>query len=168
MALSLEKEREEKDRNEELNQAKLRFFTNISHEFRTPLTLIISQIDMLFQSSSLPPTLYNRIIKISKNANRMRNMISELLEFRKLEQNYVSLHVCEQNLIPFLKDIYLSYCELAVQRSITFNFQYAEENLLLCFDSNQLQKVFYNLLSNAFKYTEAGRYGRIACIFGWK
>ena len=64
LALSLEKEREEKDRNEELNQAKLRFFTNISHEFRTPLTLIISQIDMLFQSSSLPPTLYNRIIKI--------------------------------------------------------------------------------------------------------
>ena len=86
----------------------------------------------------------------------MRNMISELLEFRKLEQNYVSLHVCEQNLIPFLKDIYLSYCELAVQRSITFNFQYAEENLLLCFDSNQLQKVFYNLLSNAFKYTKPG------------
>ena len=82
LALSLEKEREEKERNEELNQAKLRFFTNISHEFRTPLTLIISQIDMLFQSSSLSPTLYNRIIKISKNANRMRNMISELLEFR--------------------------------------------------------------------------------------
>lgn len=156
LALSLEKEREEKKRNEELNQAKLRFFTNISHEFRTPLTLIISQIDMLFQSSSLPPTLYNRIIKISKNANRMRNMISELLEFRKLEQNYVSLHVCEQNLIPFLKDIYLSYCELAAQQSITFNFQNAEENLLLWFDSNQLQKVFYNLLSNAFKYTKPG------------
>ena len=92
LTLSLEKEREEKERNEELNQAKLRFFTNISHEFRTPLTLIISQIDMLFQSSSLPPTLYNRIIKISKNANRMRNMISELLEFRKLEQNYCLLY----------------------------------------------------------------------------
>ena len=156
LTLSLEKEREEKERNEELNQAKLRFFTNISHEFRTPLTLIISQIDMLFQSSSLPPTLYNRIIKISKNANRMRNMISELLEFRKLEQNYVSLHVCEQNLIPFLKDIYLSYCELAAQQSITFDFHHAEENLLLWFDSNQLQKVFYNLLSNAFKYTKPG------------
>ena len=156
LALSLQKEREEKERNEELNQAKLRFFTNISHEFRTPLTLIISQIDMLFQSSSLPPTLYNRIIKISKNANRMRNMISELLEFRKLEQNYVSLHVCEQNLIPFLKDIYLSYCELSAQQTITFNFNTEEDDILLWFDSNQLQKVFYNLLSNAFKYTKPG------------
>lgn len=156
LALSLKKEREEKERNEELNQAKLRFFTNISHEFRTPLTLIISQIDMLFQSSSLPPTLYNRIIKISKNANRMRNMISELLEFRKLEQNYVSLHVSEQNLIPFLKDIYLSYGELAVQRSITFNFHNEADDIRLWFDSNQLQKVFYNLLSNAFKYTKPG------------
>lgn len=156
LALSLEREREEKERSEELNQAKLRFFTNISHEFRTPLTLIISQIDMLFQSSSLPPTLYNRIIKISKNANRMRSMISELLEFRKLEQNYVSLHVCEQELVPFLKDIYLSFYEMSVQQHITFDFQGEEENVLLWFDSNQLQKVFYNLIANAFKYTKPG------------
>lgn len=156
LALSLEKEREEKERNEELNQAKLRFFTNISHEFRTPLTLIFSQVDMLLQSSSLPPTLYNRIVKISKNATRMRNMISELLEFRKLEQNYVSLRVCEQNLVPFLKDIYLSYCELAAQRTISFNLHHEEDDVLLWFDSNQLQKVFYNLLSNAFKYTKPG------------
>lgn len=156
LALSLEKEREEKERSEELNQAKLRFFTNISHEFRTPLTLIISQIDMLFQSSSLSPTLYNRIIKISKNANRMRNMISELLEFRKLEQNYVSLHVCEQNIIPFLKDIYFSYYELAAQQTITFHFHTEKDEIRLWFDSYQLQKVFYNLLSNAFKYTRPG------------
>lgn len=156
LALSLEKEREEKERNEELSQAKLRFFTNISHEFRSPLTLIISQIDMLLQSSSLPPTVYNRIIKIGKHANRMRNMISELLEFRKLEQNYVSLHVCEQNLVPFLKDIYLSYGELAAQRMIAFNFHSEAEDIPLWFDARQLQKVFYNLLSNAFKYTKQG------------
>ena len=86
----------------------------------------------------------------------MRNMISELLEFRKLEQNYVSLRVCEQNLVPFLKDIYLSYCELAAQRTITFNLYHEEDDILLWFDSNQLQKVFYNLLSNAFKYTKPG------------
>ena len=149
-------EANERKQREELDQMKFRFFTNISHEFRTPLTLIFSQVDMLLQSSSLPPTLYNRIVKISKNATRMRNMISELLEFRKLEQNYVSLRVCEQNLVPFLKDIYLSYCELAAQRTISFNLHHEEDDVLLWFDSNQLQKVFYNLLSNAFKYTKPG------------
>ena len=156
LSFSLEKEKEEKRRSEELNQAKLRFFTNISHEFRTPLTLIISQIDMLFQTSSLSPTLYNKLSKISKHADRMRNMISELLEFRKLEQNYVNLHVYEYNLVPFLNDIYRSFCELAVQRTVTFNFYCEESNIPLWFDPGQLQKVFYNLLSNAFKYTKTG------------
>jgi len=156
LALSLKREREEKERIEEINQAKLQFFTNISHEFRTPLTLIISQIDLLFQSTSLPPGLYNKITKISKNANQMRNMISELLEFRKIEQNHVSLKVSEQDLIPFLKEIYFSYYELAIQQSITFKFENKESGILLWFDPSQLQKVFNNLLSNAFKYTQKG------------
>lgn len=154
LAMSLEKERKDKEQSEELNQAKLRFFTNISHEFRTPLTLIISQIELLFQSTSLSPTVYNKIIKISKNANQMRNLISELLEFRKFEQNFVSLRVSEQDFIPFLKDIYLSFYELAAQKHISLRFDCMEEKLLLWFDSNQMQKVFYNLLSNAFKYTK--------------
>jgi len=156
LALSLEKEKEAKERNEELNQAKLRFFTNISHEFRTPLTLIISQIELLFQSSNLSPSVYNKIIKISRNANRMRGLITELLEFRKFEQNYVSLRVSRQNLIPFLKDITLSFHEIAIQQSISLEFRNEQENIPLWFDSYQLQKVFYNLLSNAFKYTRTG------------
>lgn len=156
LALSLDNERREKERNEELNQAKLRFFTNISHEFRTPLTLIISQIDLLFQSSNLSPTVYNKIIKISKNANRMRGMITELLEFRKFEQNFFTLRVSEQNIIPFLKDICLSFHELAVQQSIGLTFKHDDDEIMLWFDSYQLQKVFYNLLTNAFKYTRQG------------
>lgn len=156
LALSLEKEKEAKERNEELNQAKLRFFTNISHEFRTPLTLIISQIELLFQSSNLSPSVYNKIIKISKNANRMRGLITELLEFRKFEQNYVSLRVSEQDLIPFLKDINLSFHDLAIQQSISLRFNSVMEKLLMWFDPYQMQKVFYNLLSNAFKYTRNG------------
>ncbi|SFS89676.1 Signal transduction histidine kinase [Porphyromonadaceae bacterium NLAE-zl-C104] len=157
LALSLEKEKQEKERNEKLTQAKLRFFTNISHEFRVPLTLIISQIDLLFQSTSLSPTVYNKILKISKNANRMRGLISELLEFRKLEQNFVSLRVSEQNLIPFLKDIYLSFRELAAQKQISYHISTSNNELFLWFDAYQLQKVFFNLISNAFKYVrEAG------------
>ncbi|MDR2815972.1 MAG: hybrid sensor histidine kinase/response regulator, partial [Proteiniphilum sp.] len=156
LALSLEKEQQEKEHNEELTQAKLRFFTNISHEFRVPLTLIISQIDVLFQSSSLSPTVYNKILKIRKNADRMQGLINELLEFRKLEQHFVSLRVSEQDLIPFLKNIYLSFHELSIQKQITYHISTSTKPLYLWFDAYQLQKVFFNLISNAFKYTREG------------
>lgn len=153
---SLKKEKEEKERIEELNQVKLQFFTNISHEFRTPLTLIISQIDLLLQSSSLSSGIYNKVVKIRKNANQMRNMISELLEFRKIEQNHVSLHISKQDIVAFLKDIYYSYHELSILQKTSFHFNHNKKEILLWFDPVQLQIVFNNLLSNAFKYTNNG------------
>ena len=151
---SLEMERKEKEAIEELNQAKLQFFSNISHEFRTPLTLIISQIELLLQSSSLSPSVYNKLLKVYKNTYHMRNLISELLDFRKLEQGHMKLKVYEQDIVPFLKEIYLSFYEYASSRSITYNFTAPQENVSCCFDPKQMQKVFYNLLSNAFKYTK--------------
>lgn len=151
---SLELERKEKEKIEELNQAKLQFFSNISHEFRTPLTLIISQIELLLQSSSLAPSLYNKLLKVYKNTHHMRNLISELLDFRKLEQGHVKLKVREQDLVPFLKEIYLSFYEYAANRSISYSFKAPEKELACYFDPKQMQKVFYNLLSNAFKYTK--------------
>lgn len=151
---SLEMERKEKEAIEELNQAKLQFFSNISHEFRTPLTLIISQIGLLLQSSSLSPSVYNKLLKVYKNTYHMRNLISELLDFRKLEQGHMKLKVYEQDIVPFLKEIYLSFYEYASSRSITYNFTAPQENVLCYFDPKQMQKVFYNLLSNAFKYTK--------------
>lgn len=153
---SLEFERKEKDRIEELNQAKLQFFSNISHEFRTPLTLIISQIELLLQSSSLAPSTYNKVLKIYKNTHNMRTLIGELLDFRKLEQGHVKLKVCEQNIIPFLKEIYLSFYEYASSRSVTYHFTSPQEDIEGWFDPKQMQKVFYNLLSNAFKYSKPG------------
>jgi len=156
LAISLESERREKERIEQLNQAKLMFFTNISHEFKTPLTLIISQIDLLMQNSSLSPSIYNKFLRIYKNAYRMRDLINELLDFRKLEQKHVSLKVCELNLVDFLKEAYLSFYEFAQSHSITYKFENEEDNILCWFDPEQLQKVFYNLLSNAFKYTKPG------------
>ena len=91
---SLDFELREKQYIEEMNQSKLRFFTNISHEFRTPLTLILGQIEVLMQMD-LGTTIYNRIQRIYKNAWHMRNLISELLDFRKQEQGYLKLRVEE-------------------------------------------------------------------------
>lgn len=148
---SLEFERKEKERIEELNQVKLRFFTNISHEFRTPLTLILGQIEVLMQMD-LGTTIYNRIQRIYKNAWHMRNLISELLDFRKQEQGYLKLRVEEQNLVTFTRQIYMCFYEYA-QKEITYRFDSVEETISVWFDPIQLQKVIFNLLSNAFKYT---------------
>ena len=84
----------------------------------------------------------------------MRNLISELLDFRKLEQGHMKLKVYEQDILSFLKEIYLSFYEYASGHSITYNFTAPEERVLCSFDPKQMQKVFYNLLSNAFKYTK--------------
>lgn len=153
LALSLEKERFEKQQIEQLNQEKLVFFTNVSHEFRTPLTLIISHIDIILQKSSLNPSIYNQILKIRKNAQQMSNLISELLEFRKLEQNHKTLQISQQDITPFLKKIYFSFVDYAHLRNIHYDFQLSETPTLCWFDSQLLEKVFFNLLSNAFKYT---------------
>ena len=99
--MSLEKERIEKEHIEETNQAKLRFFTNVSHEFRTPLTLIISQVELMLQKNTIPPSLHNSIFRIRKHAQQMKLLISELLDFRKFDQNYIQLKLSEQSLNTF-------------------------------------------------------------------
>lgn len=150
---SLEYEKREKEHIEEVNQSKLRFFTNISHEFRTPLTLISGQVDMLLQIQGIQPAVYNRILNIKRNSLNMQNLITELLEFRKSEQGHLQLKVSERDFMAFLYEIYLSFTEYAAYRSIRFDFAGQEEKIMLWFDASQLQKVFYNLISNAFKYT---------------
>ena len=150
---SLEYEKREKHHIEEVNQSKLRFFTNISHEFRTPLTLINGQVDMLLQMQGVQPSVYNRILNIKRNATNMQHLITELLEFRKSEQGHLQLKVAERDLMAFLYEIYLSFTEYANYRSIRFEFEGISDEVKIWFDANQLQKVFYNLISNAFKYT---------------
>lgn len=156
LTASLEFERKENIRIEDLNRTKLRFFTNISHEFRTPLTLIISQIELLLQSDKIAPALYNRILKIYKNAWQMRNLVSELLDFRKQEQGYLKLKVECKDLLTFTREIYMRFYEHAQQKHITYRLDFTEERIELWFDPVQLQKVIFNLLSNAFKYTKEG------------
>ena len=150
---SLSYEKKEKEHIEEVNQSKLRFFTNISHEFRTPLTLIAGQVDMLLQTHNIQPTVYNRILSIKRNTLNMQSLINELLEFRKTEQGHLQLKVSKHDLVKFLYEVYLSFAEYANYRQIKFTFDCNENEILLWFDVTQMQKVFYNLISNAFKYT---------------
>lgn len=138
---------------EEMNRSKLRFFTNISHEFRTPLTIIIGQMETLLQMQAFAPSVYNKLLNVYKNGIQLRELISELLDFRKQEQGHMKIKVSKHNLVDFLHENYLLYAEYAATRRIDFRFVKEEDDLEVWYDARQIQKVINNLLSNAFKYT---------------
>lgn len=150
---SLEQEKLEKEKNEELIQAKLQFFANISHEFRTPLTLVISQIEALLQSGNLSPYLRTRLQKIYRNTFQFRELISELLDFRKMERGKLQLRVCQLDLVAYLRQIHQDFIDQAQLQNLHFEFHTKAESLMCWCDGRQLRKVFSNLLSNAFKHT---------------
>lgn len=140
---------------EALNQSKLRFFTNISHEFRTPLTLIVGQVETLLQVQNFTPSIYSKILGVYKNSLQLRELITELLDFRKQEQGHMKIKVSRHNLINFLYENYLIFSEYAAAKQVNFLFKKEVEALELWYDQKQMQKVINNLLSNAFKHTQA-------------
>lgn len=154
VALSLEREQFEKHHIEELNQAKLRFFTNISHEFKTPLTLISTQIEIVLQNSQLSSSARFQLSKVSRYIKQLNELITELLDFRKIDQKKKKLELSEQSLSFFLKEMYYSFIEHAKQHHITYTFDdEIDPSMEMWFDVRQMQKVILNLLSNAFKFT---------------
>lgn len=140
---------------EALNQSKLRFFTNISHEFRTPLTLIVGQVETLLQIQNFTPTIYNKILGIYKNSIQLRELITELLDFRKQEQGHMKIKVRPHNLVNFLYENYLLFMEYASSKQLNFEFFRSEDDIEVWYDQKQMQKVINNLLSNAMKHTQA-------------
>lgn len=150
---SLEYERKEKDYITNLNKAKISFFTNVSHEFRTPLSLIISQIEILLNSSTISLSIRNQVNKVYKTTFQMQSLINELLDFQKLEQKQTRLNVSRQELVAFLRSIHSLFEEKAQSKQIRYSFSPQQEYILCWFDPKQLQKVVSNILSNAFKFT---------------
>ena len=142
-------------------QAKIKFFTNISHEFRTPLTLILGPVDELLQKDStvISPPVKKDLGLIQKNAFRLLRLVNQLMDFRKIENNKMAIRVKEGDLIAFIQDIIMTYERMAKNRAIDFSLQTDLLTFPLYFDHQILDKVLFNLLSNAFKFTENG--GRI-------
>jgi signal transduction histidine kinase/ligand-binding sensor domain-containing protein/DNA-binding response OmpR family regulator len=157
---SLLLERLESDKLKEINQLKLQFFTNISHELRTPLTLIISPLEDLLEGSFENAERHRLFTRMHFNANRLLSMINQLLDIRKSEAGLLKLRVTQGNIVIFVREIWDSFRNLATQRKIDFNFHTEEQEILAWFDYDQLEKVLFNLLSNAFKFTQDG--GRIS------
>jgi signal transduction histidine kinase/ligand-binding sensor domain-containing protein/AraC-like DNA-binding protein len=141
-----------------LNQAKLNFFTNISHEIRTRLTLISGPIESVLLVEKGDSPLRRQLRPVKSNTDRLMKLVEELMDFRKAESRHLKLHVSRQNLIPFVRDIYTSFEDLARSRQINTDFISSREEVPLSFDPVQMEKVFYNLFTNAFKFTPDGGY----------
>ncbi len=151
---TLKMEHREKVRMEELNLMKNNFFTNISHEFRTPLTLILSHLDMALNSENIALPIKNRLLKIKKHTRNMQDLINELKDLRKSEEGILSIRLVYEDICPFVNEIYFSFKDYAQVRNINYTIESACEKIELWFDPYLLQKVIYNLLSNAFKFTD--------------
>lgn len=157
---SLEYERKRSHDQEELDKTKLRFFTNVAHEFRTPLTIVVGHLDSLLLSRIADPHLYKKLMSIHRNIANLRRLTDDLLDFRKQEQGFMKLHAAEHDLVRFLREHYVVYREYAQTRRIDLHFESQQEQLAVWFDESLVQKVIDNLLSNALKYTEPDK-GRI-------
>jgi len=140
-------------KDQELNEAKLRFFTNITHEFRTPLTLILSPLSEILGDPNLKENLRERLNYIDKNAKRLLKLINQLIDFRKAEHNSLQLQVVSKKLVPFLEEIFISFHEYAKSKNINFTFKAPENDIMLTFDREKMETVIFNLISNAFKFT---------------
>ena len=137
----------------EATDAKFNFFTNISHEFRTPLTLILGPLEDALSSPKLHFTIKNNLDLVHKNALRLLRLINQLMDFRKIEENKMKLVASENNMTEFVTEIAKAFREIASKKSISFNVVSKVNDLNIWFDVNMLDKVLFNLLSNALKFT---------------
>ena len=139
----------------EVDELKSRFFTNISHEFRTPLTLILGPAKDVLDNTKETKTKQN-IGLIRRNAGRLLGLVNQLLDLSKLEAGRMKLETREEDIIPLLKGLALSFSSLAERKKITLKFNSIEEKVNIYLDRDKFEKIINNLLSNAFKFTPDG------------
>ena len=151
----IELERLQRLEEEKSHQNKLTFFTNISHELRTPLTLITGPVESLMSAPGLDQKSFNQLTLIKRNAGRLLKLINQLLDFRRIEENKMELHVIRTDLVVFVREIFNYFLDVARQKNINYVFVSIQDHILLSFDAEKIDKAIFNLISNAFKFTPA-------------
>lgn len=152
MRFELQQQRREAERAHVLEQLKTKFFTNVSHEFRTPLSLIIAPLNRIIEQAASEEQK-KQLNLVQRNAKRLLNLVNQLLDFRKMEVQEVKLHPSIGDIVGFSKDISYSFMDIAEKKGIRFSFSSNIDSLEIYFDRDKIEKILFNLLSNAFKYT---------------
>ena len=151
-------EEDNRRKQEEINQLKFKFFTNVSHDLRTPLTLIVSPLEEMIKETSDPRQM-QRLSLMKTNATKLLTLVNQLLDFRKNEVAGLQLNASEGDVVAFSRNVCASFSSLTERKNVTLSFFSDHESIRMLFDHDKLEKIFMNLLGNAFKFTPAD--GRI-------
>ncbi|PIB37510.1 hypothetical protein BFP72_10360 [Reichenbachiella sp. 5M10] len=150
----IENDRLDAQRLHELDLMKLKFFTNISHEFRTPISLVLTPIERMIKNPTNIREADFHVIQ--RNAKRLLTLVNQLLDFRKMEANQHTLHYSSGDLVKFVQDVIDSFSDLSKENEIHLSFESDLSQFYCSFDKDKMDKILFNLLSNAFKFTLEG------------
>jgi len=150
----IEQERQQAKRMHDLDVMKIKFLTNVSHEFRTPLSLIITPMEKLIRQA--PDSEKQQLQMIQRNGRRLLNLVNQLLDFRKMEVQELKLHAKTGDIIQFIQELSYSFSDVAERKNISLTFESDRNNLITLFDHDKIERILFNLLSNAFKFTPQG------------
>jgi len=153
--LILEQEQQQVKRLQELDRLKLEFLTNLSHDLRTPIALISGPIDQIIAGEKNGAKL-EKLYIIRRNAKRLLNLVNQLLDFRKMEGQELTLRLSKGEFISFVKDVAGSFRDLSERKHINYSFSSTVPRLEALFDHSKIERILFNLLSNAFKFTPEG------------
>ncbi|SDK67648.1 Signal transduction histidine kinase [Pedobacter sp. ok626] len=151
----IEEERKEAERLRELDKLKIKFLTNLSHEFRTPLSLIMGPVDKLL-TERRDIEIAGPLAMIKRNTRRLLNLVNQILDFRKMEDQELRLNPSEVDIVAFIKEVLESFNDLSERKQIQLVFKSQMRCFYTLFDQDKIERVLFNLLSNAFKFTPVG------------
>ncbi len=151
----IEQHRREAERVHALDIQKIKFLTNLSHEFRTPISLILAPVDKLL-STKQEPGIAGQVRMISRNARRLLNLVNQLLDFRKMEEQELKLNLEKGDLVAFINEAAQAFQDLSDRKKISFKVESEVDRLVTIFDHDKMERIIFNLLSNAFKFTKEG------------
>ncbi len=140
-----------------ITELKLRFFTDISHELRTPLTLITGPIDEVLVNEKLSSEGKENMLSAKRNTERMLRLVNQILDFRKIQNNKMKVLIEQVDIVPIIRRVYDSFHTIADKHNINFLLECPAELFIMYTDVDKLEKILFNLISNAFKYTPDGK-----------